>query len=524
MPGRHGRRPNRRDIWGRERVPLVTPAAAAALDAAARERHGIPERVLMETAGRAAALVLDRIFPRGRVAVAAGSGNNGGDALVLARVLRAWGRDVTVVSAGTRAPDPALAHGLSLAVEPAEAAAEAFPAADVLVDGILGTGSQGAPRPPADAAIEALNAAGRPILALDLPSGVDGETGNVDGESVRAEVTVTFGWPKIGLMFHPARARCGRLVAVEIGFPPFAPEGPDAAALITPDWAAAHLPRRPPSAHKGTSGRLLILAGTEGMAGAAALAGRAAQRAGAGLVRIASAASNRVVLQSTVPEATFVDRTALDAQDVATMHALLAGPGIGTDDGAHHALEHALALTRGRPVAFDADAINLFAREPAWLQRIASERDVIVTPHPMELARLMDTSVQDITNDAVAAARAAADRYDCAVLLKGQPSLVASPRHPLLVNTTGSSDLAAAGMGDQLSGVVGALLAAGMSAREAGAVALFYAGRAADLAELGRSLGPADVSAALAPAFEWPGARRNPLGLPFVTFDQPARW
>jgi len=524
MDGRHGRRPFGRDIWGRERVPLVTPATAAALDAAARDRQGIPERVLMESAGRAAAVVLERLFPRGRVAVAAGSGNNGGDAIVVARVLRAWGRDVTVVSAGARLPDPALAHGFDLAVEPAEAAGEAFPAADVLVDGILGTGTRGAPRAPADAVIEALNAAGRPILALDLPSGVDAETGNVDGESVRAEVTVTFGWPKIGLLFHPARIRCGRLIAVEIGFPPFVAEGPDGAALITPDWAVAHLPRRPPSAHKGTSGRLLIMAGTEGMAGAAALAGRAAQRAGAGLVRIASAASNRVVLQTTVPEATFVDRTALDAQDLATMHALLAGPGIGTDDGAHHALEQVLVLTRGRPAAFDADAINLFAREPAWLQRIAAERDALVTPHALELARLMDASVQDITNDPVASARAAAERYGCTVLLKGQPSIVASPRHPLLVNTTGSSDLAAAGMGDQLSGVVGALLAAGVSSREAGAVALYYAGRAADLAALGRSLGPGDVSAALPLAFERPGARRNPLGLPFITFDQPARW
>jgi NAD(P)H-hydrate epimerase len=523
MTARRGRRLPGRDVYGREQVALVTPLEAAALDAAARERHGVPERVLMESAGRAAALVLQHLHPQGRIAVAAGAGNNGGDALVLARILHTWGRAVSVVQAGTRPPDPALLHAVDVPIFSVEEANAVFAAADLLVDGILGTGARGAPRPPADAAIEALNASGRPILALDLPSGVDAESGNVEGEAVRATTTVSFGWPKLGLLFQPARSRCGRLIAVEIGFPPFQPEGPAAALLITPAWAAAHLPRRPASAHKGTSGRLLVVAGTEGMAGAAVIACRAAQCAGAGLVRVASAASNRVVLQSTVPEATFVDRSALDAADAATMHALLAGPGIGTDDSARRALESALSLTAGRPVAFDADALNLFAREPAWLQRIAAERDVVVTPHPLELARLTGQALAEIVGDPVGCARAAAAHFGCAVLLKGQPSIVASARAPLLVNSTGSSDLATAGMGDQLSGVIGALLAGGLAAREAAAVALFYAGRAADLAARGRSLSPSDVSDSLSAAFEWPGAPVSELG-PFVTFDQPPRW
>jgi NAD(P)H-hydrate epimerase len=524
MTDRRGRRIAERDVFGREHVALVTPQEAAALDRSARERQGVPERVLMESAGRAAACVLDALYPRGRVAVAAGSGNNGGDAVVLARVLRSWGREVRVFQAGNKAPDPALLHGFELTIEPLDASESAWTAADVLVDGILGTGARGEPKPPASAAIEALNASGRPILALDLPSGVDAETGNVEGEAVRATATVTFGWPKLGLLFHPARSRAGRLIAVEIGFPPFLPEGPDAAQLITPDWAVARLPRRPASAHKGTSGRLLVLAGHEGMAGAAAIACRAAQRSGTGLVRVASPESNRVVLQSLVPEATFVDRGQLTAADLTTMHALLAGPGMGTDERARHALEAALDFTRGRPAVCDADAINMFAQEPDWLSRVATERDLVLTPHPMELSRLMGSPVQEILDDPVRAARAAARRFGCAILLKGQPSIVASHKLPLLVNTTGSSDLAAAGMGDQLSGVIGAMLAAGCSARDGAAVALYYAGRAADLAAFGRALSPADVSDAMRFAFARPAARWTSLKLPFVTFDQPQRW
>jgi len=512
------------DVWGVSYLPLLTPVEAAAVDTAAREQHGVPEVVLMESAGRAAALVLDRLFPRGRVAVAAGSGNNGGDALVLARVLRAWGRDVVVVAAGNSQPDAGLRHGFDIPIETFNDDSSRFAQADVLVDGVLGTGARGAPREPAATVIEAMNASGRPVLSLDLPSGVDAEKGDVEGMAIRAAATVTFGWPKTGLLFQPARGRCGRLLAVEIGFPPLHVSGRDAALLITPDWAAERLPRRSPSAHKGTSGRLLVLAGTDGMAGAAVIAAKAAQRAGAGLVNVASAASNRVVLQTAVPEAIFVDRAGLSPEEASSAHALLAGPGIGTDDGALRALDRAIELTAGLRTAIDADALNLFAKSPDRLADVAKDRDLVITPHAGELSRLTGATIREVVADPVAAARDAAGRFGCSVLLKGQPSIVASPDQPLLVNTVGSSDVASAGMGDQLSGVTGAMLAAGLSAREAAAVALFYSGRAADLAGLGRSLGPHDVSAALFRAFGRAGARRNPTGLPFVVFDQPARW
>ncbi|MGH7553618.1 MAG: NAD(P)H-hydrate epimerase, partial [Longimicrobiales bacterium] len=220
MNARRPRRHHERDVYGREDVALVTASEAGSLDTGARERHGVAERVLMENAGRAAALVLDRLFPRGRVRALAGSGNNGGDALVMARVLRGWGRDVSVLACGSRPPDRSLLHGHDVTFESADALDSEIASADVLVDGLLGTGSKGAPREPIAGLIERMNDSGTPILALDLPSGVDATTGRAEGSAVRAAVTVTFGWPKLGCLLFPAREYCGRLVAVEIGFPP----------------------------------------------------------------------------------------------------------------------------------------------------------------------------------------------------------------------------------------------------------------------------------------------------------------
>lgn len=521
-PRSRGRSRRERDIWGLEHVAVVTPRQATALDRAARE-NGIAEAVLMESAGRAAAAILAREWPTGTIAIVAGSGNNGGDAAVVARCLRAWGREVGIFAAGSRPPPQHLLHGFDLTIQSGEVSKDGLRRFDVLVDGILGTGATGAARGPAATAISAMNESGRPILALDLPSGVDAESGAVPGEAILATLTVQFGWPKIGLLLHPARSHCGRLVAVEIGFPPHH-AGEDEAALITPEWAARRLPTRPPDSHKGTAGRLLVLAGSQGMAGAALIAAEAACHAGAGLVRVASDPSNRLVIQGGVPEAVFLDRAHLDEESAGGVHALLAGPGLGADPAGREALDTALSLTGDVPVALDADALNLYAREPDTLRSLASKRDVVITPHPLELSRLLGRPLREITSDAPAAARDAAADFGCAVLLKGQPSMVAAPHQPLLLNTTGSSDLGSAGMGDQLAGAIGAFLAAGASARDAAAIALYYGGRAADLAARGRSLSPRDVSSHLALAFERPGAHRMPFGLPFVTFDQPTRW
>ncbi|HET9984937.1 MAG TPA: NAD(P)H-hydrate dehydratase [Longimicrobiales bacterium] len=508
------------DVYGWPAVPLPTAAESAEQDRAARAEAGIPERVLMEDAGRSAALLIQRLYPEGRVVAAVGGGHNGGDAVVVLRSLRAWGRDVAFVRAGSRLPDPFPSHGYELPELKPEEAAGSFAAAGVIVDGILGTGTAGAPREPAASLIRAINASGRPVVALDLPSGVDATTGAVPGEAVQAEVTVTFGSPKLGLMLHPARGACGRLVAVEIGFPPAAARA-FGAELITPGWAAARRPARDPSGHKGTSGRVLVLAGSEGMVGAAAITAEAAVRAGAGLVHVASAAANRAIVESVVPETIFVDR---EAGLPPGLDALVAGPGMGKDAAARRALEAALEATPGKPALLDADALTLMAADPEALRAHAAGRPIVLTPHPGEAARFTGGSVAQIVARRPDVARELAERTGCVVLLKGQPSVIAAPGAPLLVNTTGSSDVASAGMGDQLSGTIGALLAAGLAARDAAGVGLFFAGRAADLAARGRSLSPRDVSAHLHLAFARPGARTPPFRLPFVSFDQPPRW
>jgi ADP-dependent NAD(P)H-hydrate dehydratase / NAD(P)H-hydrate epimerase len=214
----------------------------------------------------------------------------------------------------------------------------------------------------------------------------------------------------------------------------------------------------------------------------------------------------------------------LTEADAASMHALVAGPGMGADDAARDALERVLAFMPGRPALLDADALNVLAGDEDAIRRIAGERPLVITPHARELSRLTGSSVEDIVADAPASARDAARRFGCAVLLKGQPSLVAEPNGRLAVNTTGSSDVATAGMGDQLAGTIGAFLPGDLEPAAAAALGLFLCGRAADLSGLGRSLAPADVSAALPRAMTVPGLPSSALGLPFVSFDQPARW
>jgi ADP-dependent NAD(P)H-hydrate dehydratase / NAD(P)H-hydrate epimerase len=523
MTGPENMPPDGARVSGFADVPLPTAREAAAADERAREEHRVPERVLMESAGRAAALVLHRLHPSGRIVGVAGPGNNGGDLAVMLRVLRAWGREVVLVSAGPRLPDEGLCHGDRLDVLTGSDGSAALGGAAVLVDGLLGTGAQGPPRDWAADWIRLLNDAGPPILALDLPSGVDAGTGRVHDPAVAARHTVTFGWPKIGLLLHPARQRCGRLIAVEIGFPGLLADGFGARA-ITAGWVRQRLRARQPDAHKSSAGRLLILAGSHGMAGAAAISVRAALRAGAGLIRVASHGGNREILQTAVPEATFLDRDEVDADGVDNMHALVAGPGLGQDESADAALQRVLDLLPATPALLDADALNVLAARPDALSRIGRERPLVITPHARELVRLTGMSMDRILADMPDAARKAADRFGCTVLLKGQPSLVAQPGGALLVNTTGSSDVATAGMGDQLAGVVGALLAGGEEPTAAAALGLYLSGRAADLCGMGRSLVPDDVSERLPEALSDPGPVASPLCLPFVTFDQPPRW
>ncbi len=498
----------------------------------------------MENAGRQTALVIQHLFPDGPVAALVGSGNNGGDALVCLRCLAAWGRSVTAVMVGSRPAVESVLHGWELPTvrfgpDGADAGeAESVVAGDspsrvlreavVVVDGLLGTGIRGAPRSRYAAAIEAANGAGGTTVALDTPSGVDGATGAIPGAVVRADITVAFGWPKLGTLLHPGRMHCGRIVAVEIAFPP----GPDAdwAELVTAGSAARWKPHRPAVTHKKAVGAVTILAGSA-MPGAAILAARSAFRSGAGLVRVCASRDARDLLLE-APETLFVDAAdeAALGDAVQAADALAAGPGLGTGDAAARQLEVALRALGDRPAVLDADALTVLSRgdadAPALLScggadALPGRPPIVVTPHPGEMARLMQTTVAAVQGDRIGAARSFASSRGVVTLLKGAPSLVADPHGRLLVSTTEhASALAVAGMGDVLTGAIGAFLAQGAPPVEASGLALHVTGRAAAATGKGAAMMPSDVVDGIPAALDVDDEPVTGLPFPFVTFDQ----
>ena len=507
-------------------VRAPTSNQAAAFDRLAIEGRGVPEPALMENAGRQTALIVQHLFPEGPVAALVGSGNNGGDALVCLRSLAAWGRAVTSVVVGKRCPEEPVLHAWEVPTvhfQEDDASADTVPrvlrGAAVVIDGMLGTGIRGAPRAQYAAAIEMAGAAGRPIVALDTPSGVDGETGAVPGNAIRAELTVAFGWPKLGTLLQPGRAHCGRIVAVEIGFPP--DPDPGWARLVTPGWASRQLPRRGAATHKNAVGSLTIVAGSA-MPGAAILAARSAFRCGAGMVRVCASRDARDPILE-VPEIIFVDagdeealRNAIGASD-----ALAVGPGLGTRRAAARQLQVALEVRGGRPSVLDADALTLLAGDNGV--EIPADGSIVVTPHPGEMARLTGRSVREVQGDRIGGARAFAAARGAVTLLKGAPSLVADPQRGLLVSTTEeTSSLAVAGMGDVLTGAIGCFLAQGVEPIPACGLALHVTGRSAAAAALGPSLIPSDVIEGIPAALADRSAPVTALPFPFVTFDQAA--
>jgi NAD(P)H-hydrate epimerase len=481
----------RPEAWRSCAAEVWAPTAdeMAALDRAAVEAGLAAERTLIEAAGRELAHRIAETWPHGSVCGLVGSGHNGADTMVALRTLAAWGRDVRAIRGGGTPPRPEVRAGWPLELESPEAFAAAPPTGGVVVDGLLGTGVKGAPRAPQAALLERANGLGLPIVAADLPSGADPTTGEVPGACVRADLTVCFGWPKLGLLRYPARGYCGRIEAVEIGFPP--PSGDDAAGarVITARWVRELLRDRPPAGHKGTSGYLLLAAGAPGMAGAAVLAARSAYRAGAGIVRVYADPANREVVQRAVPGAIFAAWNGELEDQAGWAHALAVGPGLGRAPGRRRLVEDLLAARcrsdgSHRPVVLDADGLNVFAGDADALAARLGPGDVI-TPHPGEMSRLVDRTTGTVTDDPAAAARSAAGRFGCVVVLKGNPTFVALPDGSLRVAVTGGPALAVGGTGDVLTGAIGALLAAGAPSADAASAALVLTGLAADLTGFG---------------------------------------
>ncbi len=467
--------------FGAALVWLPTADEMAELDRSATESGAIPERALIESAGREIAHAVQRDFPAGRILALAGSGHNGADALVASRTLAAWGREVRALRCAAQPPKPDVLAGWPLELEGPEGLDALLTGDTVVLDGLLGTGVTGAPREPVASMIRSVNASGLPIVAVDGPSGADFTTGAVAGDCIKARTTVCLGWPNVGLMRYPARGYCGDLVAVEIGFPP--PEKPMSFRAITDGWVSRLFVPRPANAHKGQAGYLTIIAGQRGMAGAAVLAARGAVRAGVGIVRVVGDPANRDIVQKAAPETIFVEWNDESAVREAVMwaDALAVGPGLGS--GRRELVQAALeeAALAGKPAVVDADGLNAWAGAANELaDRLPSES--LITPHPGELSRLIGRPIEEIVAEGPIAASQASRALRCAVLLKGAPSWVADGEAPVRVSTSGDAALATGGVGDVLTGLIGAQLAVGLRAADAASVALHLSGVAALLA------------------------------------------
>ncbi len=464
-------------------APLYTAQQTRALDRCAIQDHGIPGITLMARAAAAAWDILLQHWPQPeRLQVLCGTGNNGGDGYLLADIAHKRGLPVSVLQLGDPAKiagDALLARRQALAngVEVlAFAEGELLPYG-VIVDAMLGTGLGGDVRGEYAQAIAALNASGVPVLAVDIPSGLCADTGRVLGAVVNARATVTFIGRKRGLYTLDAMDCTGALHYHDLGVPPEVYRQVDAdARLADLDLLLRELPPRPAKAHKGMYGTLLVIGGDQGMAGAAALAGEAALRCGAGLVRVATRPEHVAPLVARTPELMprGVDSGAdlqplLEAADV-----LVAGPGLGQSSWSAYLLQAAVAS--GKPLVLDADGLNLLAA-----QQVRPRPGIIYTPHPGEAARLLGSDNASVQADRFAAVRTLQQQLGGVVVLKGNGSLVADGE-TLLLSEYGNPGMASGGMGDVLSGVIGALLAQRMAPFAAAALGVCLHGAAADLA------------------------------------------
>jgi ADP-dependent NAD(P)H-hydrate dehydratase / NAD(P)H-hydrate epimerase len=479
---------------------VVSAAEMRALDRWTIE-HGTPGPVLMERAGEGAARVLRARWPRpgGPAVICCGKGNNGGDGFVVARHLRRarLGAEVWLVGRGDDIRGDAAEmlrqwKGHVTAVETAgqlDALRPRLARAGLVVDALLGTGLNAPVEGVLAAVIETINQAARPVLAIDIPSGLSSDTGRPMGSAVRATVTATFAFPKLGQVVYPGAELCGQLEVVDIGIPA------DAIASVAPRMRLLEaaevgrmLPRRARDAHKGTFGHVLVVAGSRGKTGAALLASTAVARVGAGLTTLAAAGSLLPVLEGRARE--IMSEPLPDGPDgtaalgdggvlerlLADRAAVVCGPGLGQAEGTRALVAHVVRHARA-PLVLDADGLNLVAGTTILRERPAP---TVVTPHPGEMARLVGSSTGAVQADRVATARRFAAEHGVVTVLKGARTVIATPEGDVAISPTGNPGMASGGMGDVLSGIIGGLLAQGLDAASAAALGVFAHGAAAD--------------------------------------------
>ena len=462
-----------------------------AADAWAIQEGGVPSLDLMERAGIGLARLTAAVSDAGPVRVVVGKGNNGGDGLVAARLLREEGREVDVL---TVAPIEELRGDARVNLErlpgpaPKTFDATQLEGSGAIVDALLGTGFHGVPREPVASAIAAINAGGAPVVACDIPSGVNADSGEVEGEAVRAVATATFHGPKLGMYVAPGKDHAGDLETIEIGVPRGAP-GAGRAGLIS-ERVIDLFPRRERSGSKFSSGVVVVVGGSMGLTGAPSMAARSAARAGAGYVQVAVPAPVQPAVDLRLLEQ--MSRGLPDSggfhtpQGVAVVEemaqragAIVLGPGLGRDEGAAD-FARGVARTVDAPLLVDADGLNAHAgRLELFAERGAP---TVLTPHEGELGRLLEMDSEEVRTRRLDCARQAARRSGAVMLLKGDDTIVALPSGQVAVSPGGTPALATAGTGDVLSGLIGALLAKGLGGFEAACLGTLAHVRAAEAA------------------------------------------
>jgi NAD(P)H-hydrate epimerase len=486
-------------------MKIVTSEQMRNIDRRAIREWGIPGVVLMENAAAAVMAEMDRFFgglAGLKVGIVCGKGNNGGDGLALARRLSIRGVPVRVallapVSAVSgearthldilRKTDVELAPNAS-----AGAVADIIEWSDIIVDAILGVGLSSPLAGKFRQVVETINAASSPVVAVDIPTGINADTGEVMGAAIRADLTVTMALIKRGLILFPGAAYAGAVRVVDIGIPHEVVEKESISlSLLGREFVWGMVRRRASDAHKGDFGHAMIIAGSVGKAGAAAMAAKAALRAGAGLVTVATPGSIVPVIQQhaaeamCIPAGESIDGTiGMGAEDELVkasdrMTAVAIGPGLTTHPETVQAVR-SIVQRLTVPMVIDADAVNALAGSPAILKR--AKAPVIITPHPGEMARLLGTSPDEVQKDRVGIAGKFAEKHGVTLVLKGAGTIVADPNGETFINATGNPGMATAGTGDVLTGMIAGLLAQGYPATQAACLGVYLHGLAGDLA------------------------------------------
>ena len=474
------------------------------------KKEGVSTDALMERAGLLAArkawMLLGSNAYSSRIIFLIGAGNNGSDGLVTARHLQAWGAHVTSFLLAPRlADDPKLQKAINGGVTVVDAFDSsildalrfALSEATMVVDAVLGTGLS---RPLEGVYRDVLAATNAEhenrtdilVFAIDIPSGVDAESGLADAAAISADATVTFGFPKSGLFRFPGASLVGEITVADIGIPEFLAEDIHC-DVVTQTWARAHLPNRPLSAHKGTFGRVLALVGSINYVGAAYLACMGSARSGSGYVTLATTPSFQALTATKLTEPTYLllpedldgnpiaNGASIIRDSLPSSNVLLAGCGLGQHDGTNALLEQILLSDTplGVPVVLDADALNTLARIPDWWTRL--QTPTVVTPHPGEMSRLLGKTIADVEGDRVGTAHLAAKLWGVTVLLKGAYTVVASPKGDIRIIPFANPGLATAGTGDVLAGIIAGLVAQYMSPYDAATLGAFIHGATGEM-------------------------------------------